>query len=278
MKRILLPLLFLASCAWGQLTYTPPAPTPTGISVSATNETDATIVWTTSTPANSTVEYGETDVYGAAVSNLTMVTSHSIGISELTAATTYHFRVSSTNGFGSAVSADQAFATLSAGCDTLVTSNTAAFDNTLGFNHVAGQQYVWFWFTNTADVTLCKMDLAIHRIGYPGGNVSIAIYKVSGEANTNLLEKVGGDSAVISVDSLSESAQTNTFVWSTDYPSIGASNHVAVIKTSVVGSSGNSLILRRHGAYQVNTLIVGTSTFGQTLISTRRPYFVLYSQ
>ena len=276
---LLLPIALLAVslCAWGQLTYTPPTLSITDIAVSDTNATDATIIWTTSQSANSTVEYGETGAYGSTVSNLTETTSHSVLISDLTAGTDYHFRVSSTNAYGSSVSADQEFATLAADCVTLVASNTGAFNNTLGFNHVASQQYVWFWFTNTADVTLCKLELGIYRIGYPGGNVSIAIYTTD-TSNTNLLVQVGGDSAVISADSLSEAAQTNTFTWSADYPVIGSSNHVAVIKSSVVGSPGNSLILLRHGDFLQNSLIVGTSALGQTLLSTRRPYFVLYSQ
>src|SRR5205807_9886250 len=89
------------------------------IGVSATKLTDATIVWSTDQGANSTVEWGTTTAYGNTASASVLVTAHSLGVSNLTASTIYHFRVSSTNATGqSAASADNSFVTAT---DTTVT-------------------------------------------------------------------------------------------------------------------------------------------------------------
>jgi hypothetical protein len=73
----------------------------------------ATINWTTSTAADSQVEYGATTAYGLpTVLNTTRVTSHSVAIIGLIASTPYHYRVKSTDAQGvQAVSADFTFTT-----------------------------------------------------------------------------------------------------------------------------------------------------------------------
>lgn len=78
--------------------------------------TSATVTWTTSEISNSQVEYGLTTVYG----NLTaldssMVLSHSVTISGLTASTLYHYRVRSRDGAGNlGIGADGTFTTSAA--------------------------------------------------------------------------------------------------------------------------------------------------------------------
>lgn len=68
-------------------------------SISSGNPTAtvATITWTTNTPTNSVVNYGLTSSYGSASSSAALVTSHSITLSGLAAATTYHYQISSTD-------------------------------------------------------------------------------------------------------------------------------------------------------------------------------------
>ena len=61
----------------------------------STTQTTATITWTTDENATSTVNYGLTSSYGNASTSVSLVTSHSITLSSLTATTTYHFQVSS---------------------------------------------------------------------------------------------------------------------------------------------------------------------------------------
>src|SRR3989441_8348210 len=73
----------------------------------------ATITWATDEAWDSQVEYGLTSAYGS-VSALAsaLVSSHSVGLSGLTASTVYHYRVKSRDAAGNlATSADATFTT-----------------------------------------------------------------------------------------------------------------------------------------------------------------------
>ena len=86
------------------------------ISSGSPTTTAATITWTTDENANSKVVYGLTTGYGSASSSASLVTSHSIGLSGLTAGTTYHFAVVSTDGSSNtSTSTDGTFTTASSG-------------------------------------------------------------------------------------------------------------------------------------------------------------------
>lgn len=77
--------------------------TPPVISdIQATNVTDsrATVTWNTDEVSNSVVNYGTTPILESAVSDPTMVTSHSIVLTGLTAETTYYYEVQSTDSAG----------------------------------------------------------------------------------------------------------------------------------------------------------------------------------
>ncbi|MDB5237207.1 MAG: hypothetical protein JWL88_309, partial [Parcubacteria group bacterium] len=91
-----------------------PDTTPPVISsiASSTSQTTATITWTTDEAASSTVNYGTTTAYGIASTSAVFSTSHSITLVGLTAATTYHYQVSSADASGNvATSTDRTFAT-----------------------------------------------------------------------------------------------------------------------------------------------------------------------
>jgi len=81
----------------------PAAPVISAIATSTTLTT-ATITWTTDGNASSTVKYGATSSYGTASSSDTLVTSHSITLTGLTPATTYHYQVGSQGGTSGLVS------------------------------------------------------------------------------------------------------------------------------------------------------------------------------
>lgn len=91
--------------------------TPPNISgVGAANLTpnSATINWTTNEASDSQVEYGPTVAYenGTTTLNPSLVTSHSVGLTGLTASTTYHYRVKSRDGAGNlATGVDNTFST-----------------------------------------------------------------------------------------------------------------------------------------------------------------------
>jgi hypothetical protein len=77
---------------------------------------DANVSWTTDEPADSQVEYGTSATYGSSSTvAAALVTSHTMTLSGLNAATTYHYRVKSRDAAGNlATSTDGSFATTAA--------------------------------------------------------------------------------------------------------------------------------------------------------------------
>jgi hypothetical protein len=83
------------------------------VAASSVTATGARITWTTNELSDSRVSYGLTTAYGSNTPlNITMVTSHSMALSGLTTATTYHYRVASRDAAGNIrTSADFSFTT-----------------------------------------------------------------------------------------------------------------------------------------------------------------------
>jgi GH18 family chitinase/regulation of enolase protein 1 (concanavalin A-like superfamily) len=88
-------------------------PVISGISTSNITSNAATVQWSTNVGSSSQVEYGPTTNYGSKTdSDIVLVTSHSVKLSNLAASTLYHYRVKSTEAAGyQAVSSDQTFTT-----------------------------------------------------------------------------------------------------------------------------------------------------------------------
>ncbi|MBI5467234.1 MAG: LysM peptidoglycan-binding domain-containing protein [Candidatus Kerfeldbacteria bacterium] len=63
------------------------------VQVSAITESSVTVTWTTNEAATSKVRYGLTTAYGLEVFDATLVTSHSLTLTGLTAGTAYHYEV-----------------------------------------------------------------------------------------------------------------------------------------------------------------------------------------
>lgn len=84
-----------------------------GVTASSLTRSSATIQWTTSKPADSQVEYGTSAAYGSTTGlNSSLVTSHSVTLTNLLANTLYHYRVRSKDSSGNqAVSQDFVFTT-----------------------------------------------------------------------------------------------------------------------------------------------------------------------
>ena len=81
----------------------PPDSTPPIISsIGTSNLTDTSVIirWTTDENSNSAIDYGTNASYGNIVSNSTMVLNHVLSLTNLTPATTYHYRVRSRNNTG----------------------------------------------------------------------------------------------------------------------------------------------------------------------------------
>ncbi len=106
-----------APCGSTTATTTPPiattTPTISNITTTSVTSTGVTVTWTTNEAATSQVEYGTSTSYGASTTlNASLGTSHSVALTGLAGATTYHFRVYSKNAAGNqAVSGDGTFTT-----------------------------------------------------------------------------------------------------------------------------------------------------------------------
>ncbi|MDB6121456.1 MAG: D-alanyl-D-alanine carboxypeptidase precursor [Pedosphaera sp.] len=70
-------------------------PVISSVAAGSLSSSSATITWNTDISSDSVVNYGTTTSYGTTVSNASLVISHSINLTGLTAATTYHYRVRS---------------------------------------------------------------------------------------------------------------------------------------------------------------------------------------
>ena len=110
--------LALAGCTGfvqGSSTTNPPPSTLTISNPGSSNDTatSAAISWQTNVPATSQVEYGTTTSYGSSTAlDSTMLTSHQQNLTSLKPATTFHFRVHSTDANNNtAVSGDLTFST-----------------------------------------------------------------------------------------------------------------------------------------------------------------------
>ena len=113
------------------------APVISSVAAGSIGSTTATITWSTNEPATSRVEYGLTTSYGTLTTlDSTLVTSHTVNLSGLTASTTYHYRVLSADGSNNpATSGDFTFTTASA------TTQTIIFDDKAGQNIALTGQY-----------------------------------------------------------------------------------------------------------------------------------------
>ena len=88
---------------------TPPVLSGVGATAGASS---ATVGWTSNEPSDSRVEYGQTTGYGSVRSSTTLVSNHSVDLTGLQCATTYHYRVSSADAAGNrATGGDATFTT-----------------------------------------------------------------------------------------------------------------------------------------------------------------------
>ena len=99
------------------------APAISDIVVSDVADTSVRITWTTNESSNTVVDYGTSTDYGSTATGDSSVTSHSVTISSLSANTTYHYNVKSTDAASNtAESGDNTFVTAKAGTTTTTTT------------------------------------------------------------------------------------------------------------------------------------------------------------
>lgn len=96
--------------------------TISGVTVSSISETSAIVSWLTNRSANSVVQYGTTLSYGSSKSDSTQTTSHGLTLTGLSANTTYHYSIQSSESSGlSANTSDSTFTTAVTGTTTTIT-------------------------------------------------------------------------------------------------------------------------------------------------------------
>ena len=137
--------------------------------------TSAAVTWTTNAPASSRVDYGTTAAYGGYVSDPTLVTSHSLNISNLTCGTTYDFQITSGNPSGNATTLNATFATSACG-----TTGGPASDN---FDATTLNSSLWTFINpagdgsfalNGSSLTLLVPQGAQHDAG-PSGDGTVRV-------------------------------------------------------------------------------------------------------
>ena len=105
------------------------APIISDVAADAHGDGTATITWTTDESSDSVVHYGTSSALGQTASTPGDVTAHSVTLTGLTANTTYHFRVSSTDGNANAAESPiaPATATFNAPAASLTDTSLADF-------------------------------------------------------------------------------------------------------------------------------------------------------
>lgn len=117
---------------------------PTSIAQASIN-----INWSTNEPSNTVVEYGLTSDYGSTTTTGTLVSSHTKGLAGLTAGTTYHYRVRSTDAASNqGTSDDYVFTTSASTADV-----TAPVVSNIQAGSITTSSAIITWATNEASDT-----------------------------------------------------------------------------------------------------------------------------
>ncbi|MCK5398057.1 MAG: pre-peptidase C-terminal domain-containing protein, partial [Thermoplasmata archaeon] len=94
-------------------------PSISAVAASSITSDSVTITWTTNEASSSLVDYGTTTGYGSTATGSSGATYHTVSLSGLSASTTYHYRVKSTDSSSNVgISSDYTFTTQSAGDTT----------------------------------------------------------------------------------------------------------------------------------------------------------------
>jgi phosphodiesterase/alkaline phosphatase D-like protein len=133
------------------------APSITLVTVAPIAQTSATVTWTSNEVASAQVEYGTTAGYGSSSSlDTNLALTHSVALSGLTANTTYHYRVKSTDNAGNqAVGPDETFTTsaVSGGGSVQVTDTTPPVVSEVGSISIGTSNATLGWTTNELAVS-----------------------------------------------------------------------------------------------------------------------------
>ncbi|PYS12164.1 MAG: hypothetical protein DMG15_15320 [Acidobacteria bacterium] len=183
-------------------------PVISGTAVTSIAATNATIQWTTNEGADSQVEYGLTTSYGSTTTlNPTLVTSHTVSLTGLTASTTYHYRIRSTDASGNlSLTSDSSITTMSSNAPVIsgvtVTSLSATSATIQWTTNTASDSQVEYGLTTSygSATTLDPAFVTLHSVAITGLTESTTYhYRVkSKDPSTNL--SISGDFTVTTPD------------------------------------------------------------------------------
>lgn len=140
--------------------------------------TSARVTWTTNESADSTVSYGLTTSYSETEIDSSLVTSHSVLLTDLAPGTTYHFQVLSTD-----ASSNQAFSD----DETFTTDSDDPPANVSNLSIAVGDEELTLSWTNPSDDDLAGILVLQCLGGYPTGPTDTSCTSVSTAMVTSLL-------------------------------------------------------------------------------------------
>ncbi|MBI3607353.1 MAG: fibronectin type III domain-containing protein [Nitrospirae bacterium] len=217
-------------------------PIVSGVTVGSITTAGATIAWTTDEPADSQVDYGTTTEYGSSTAvNPTPVTSHAVGLTGLSEATLYHYRVRSRDQAGNmAVSGDFTFTP--DGTPPNPPSNLLA-------TPVSGSQITLAWSASPGDnVGVSGYDIERCQGSGCSGLVVIASVTTTTYSNTGLTLGASYSYRVRAVDAAgNRSAPSNVATVTSSANLVG--NPSFEVDTSGWAGYGSATIARVAGGY-----------------------------
>jgi hypothetical protein len=152
-------------------------PVISDIEVVDVTTTTARVTWTTNESANSAVAYGTTTAYGLSATDSSLVTSHTVLLTDLSAGTVYQFQVLSTD-----ASSNQAFSSN----QTFTTDEDTAPGNVSSLSIVVGNGQLSLSWSNPADDDLAGIRVLRCVSGYPRSSTDSACTVVSTRLTTSL--------------------------------------------------------------------------------------------
>ncbi len=261
------------------------APLITGVTVSSINNAGATITWTTNESATSQADYGTSASYGNTTSlNTSLVVSHGVTLTGLSASTVYHVRVLSKDAAGNQAASSDVTFTTSATTDTTpptlssittVSISTTGATITWATNESATSQVQYgtsasYSNTTSLDTTL----LTAHSVALTGLSASTVYHfsvvskdsslntATSSDTTFTTLAPVDSAAPVIFSSTLTPTANSATVGWST--------NELATGKVYYGTSTPVNLAT---AASVGDTTLVTTHTFNLTGLSASTTYY-----
>jgi len=167
--------------------------------LSGVSSSEVTLAWTTDKPTTSTVDYGTTSSYGFQVAESGLSTSHSVTLTTLSANTSYHYRITSTddssnttttsdNTFATAVTSSSSSSSTTTVVVTTISSNTIMLSDNIKPSVVITTDFSKPFEKPPKVIGRATDNKIISRVEYSydnGKNWLSAEFQKSGKSNVN---------------------------------------------------------------------------------------------